>query len=377
MKTDDGKAPLLRDCLKIIEGKLLAMKIVSVIGARPQFIKYSIVARELRQNHKDILIHTGQHYDYKMNKVFFEELGIPAPDYNLGVGSGTHAYQTADMLKGIEDVLIKEKPDLVMVYGDTNSTIAGALAASKIHIKVAHVEAGLRSFDKSMPEEINRILTDHCSDYLFCPTQTATDNLKREGLDKGVYLTGDVMVDALTFNKEIAERTNILDKLGLTSKKYLLVTLHRASNTDIRQNLESIANALIDLAGEEETIVFPVHPRTEKLLKSYGFYDVLKKNVKLVDPLGYFEFLKLLNHSKKVLTDSGGIQKEAYILKVPCITLRENTEWVETINDGWNILAGTNKAKIIELTQEFVPPHVHSNIFGQGACKEIVRIIGS
>jgi UDP-GlcNAc3NAcA epimerase len=353
------------------------VKIVSVIGARPQFIKYAIVARELRQTYKDILIHTGQHYDYNMNKVFFDELGIPIPDYNLGVGSGTHAFQTADILKGIEDILVKEKPDMVMVYGDTNSTLAGALAAAKLHIKIAHVEAGLRSFDRAMPEEINRVLTDHCSDYLFCPTQTAIDNLQNEGLTKGVYLTGDVMVDALNSNKELAERSNILDKLGFTDKNYIVVTLHRASNTDIPENLESIAEALIELGNMGENIVFPIHPRTEKLLGDSEVYRRLKARVKIIEPLGYFDFLKLLNHSRKVLTDSGGIQKEAYILGVPCVTIRENTEWVETVEDGWNILAGTKKKNIVELARNFVPTHSHSNVFGQGACKKITAIIGN
>ncbi len=225
------------------------MKIVSVIGARPQFIKYAPLSKELRKSHQDVLIHTAQHYDYNMNRVFFDELGIPQPDYNLGVGSGTHGYQTGEMLKGIEGVLIKEKPDLVMVYGDTNSTIAGALSAAKLNIKVAHVEAGLRSFDRTMPKELNRVLTDHCSDYLFCPTQTAVDNLKREGITRGVYLTGDVMVDVLMQNREIAERSDILDRLELLSKPYLVVTLHRASNTENGQNLESIAKPLLSLVN--------------------------------------------------------------------------------------------------------------------------------
>lgn len=348
------------------------MKIVSIIGARPQFIKYAPLSKELRKLHRDVLIHTGQHYDYNMNKVFFDELGIPQPDYNLGVGSGTHGYQTGEMLKGIEEVLIKEKPDLVMVYGDTNSTIAGALSAAKLHIKVAHVEAGLRSFDRSMPEELNRVLTDHCSDYLFCPTQTAVNNLKREGITRGIYLTGDVMVDVLTQNREIAGKSRILDDLGLESKQYLLVTIHRASNTDNRHNLVNIVDALCEI---NETIIFPVHPRTEKLLKEYGLYDRLNEKVKLTQPLGYFELLKLLSQAKKVLTDSGGIQKEAYILKVPCITLRENTEWVETVEDGWNVLAGTDKKKIVELARDFKPAPAQSGIFGGGACAKIAGII--
>jgi len=353
------------------------MKMVSIIGTRPQFIKYAILAKDLRKFHQDILIHTGQHYDYNMNKIFFDQLNIPAPDYNLEIGSGTHSYQTGEMLKGIEDILTKEKPSIVVVYGDTNSTLAGALAAVKLHIPIAHVEAGLRSFDRLMPEEINRILTDHCSDYLFCPTQSAIENLKRESIIEGVYFTGDVMVDSLNYNKEIAERSDILNRLGLTSKNYLLLTLHRASNTEVNENLKNIAESLIKLSNLGETIVFPIHPRTTKLLKEIELYDEIQMKVRLVEPLGYFEFLKLLNHARKVLTDSGGIQKEAYILRVPCITLRQNTEWIETIQDGWNVLAGTNAEKIIELTQTFMPTQNYSSIFGQGACEKITRILNN
>ena len=351
------------------------MKIISVVGARPQFIKHSPLSKEIMKSHQVVLIHTGQHYDYNMNRVFFNELGIPKPDYDLGVGSGTHAYQTAEIMKGIEDILAKEKPNLVIVYGDTNSTLAGALAAAKLHIKVAHVEAGLRLFDKSVPEEVNRVVADYCSDYLFCPTQTAVDNLRQENLTKGVYLTGDVMFDALNFHKEIAEKSNILDVLGLTDKQYLLVTLHRASNTDIRQNLENITTALIKISSMGEIIIFPIHPRTTKTLKTYGLYEKLNSMVKLIEPQGYLEFLKLMNHAKKILTDSGGIQKEAYILKVPCITLMDSTTWVETVNDGWNILAGTTTKRITELALSFTPGHQYSNIFGKDACKKIAQII--
>jgi len=353
------------------------MKITSVIGARPQFIKCAALSREVRKSHHEVLIHTGQHYDINMNMVFFNELGIPEPDYNLGIGSGTHAHQTGEMLKGIENILLEEKPAMVMVYGDTNSTLAGALAATKLHIKVAHVEAGLRSFDRSMPEEINRILTDHCSDYLFCPTQTAVDNLKTEGITSGVYLTGDVMVDALNYNREIAMHSEILESLQLTGKQYLVITLHRASNTDNRQNLENITNALVELGEMGETIVFPVHPRTAKALKEYGLYGRLNDNIKLIEPLGYLDFLKLLSHAKKVLTDSGGIQKEAYILNIPCITLRDTTEWIETVEDGWNVLVGTDTAKIIELSRNFTPSSTHSGMFGEGACEKIAELLGN
>lgn len=349
------------------------MKVASIVGVRPQFVKASVVSRELRKNHEEILIHTGQHYDYEMNKIFFEELCIPEPDYYLGVGSGLHGYQTGEMLKKIEEILVNEKPDLVLTYGDTNSTMAGALAASKLGIKSAHVESGLRSFDRSMPEEINRILTDHCSDYLFCPTQNAVDNLKREGITQNVHLTGDVMVDSLLFNKSIAEtRSSILNDLKLKSKDYLVATIHRASNTDNKENLQNIVEAFQELDRE---IVFPVHPRTVKLLKSYGLYDKLNSSVIITEPLGFLDFVKLMNHARMILTDSGGVQKEAYILTVPCITLRENTEWIETVEDGWNILVGSNKDKIISTVEEFKPSlESHTNRYG---CGDSSRYIAS
>jgi len=351
------------------------MKIVSIVGARPQFIKHAALSKEVKKKHQDVLVHTGQHYDYSMNKIFFNELGIAEPDYNLGIGSGSHGYQTGKMLLEIENILLKEQPDLVIVYGDTNSTLAGALSAVKTHTKVAHVEAGLRSFDKSIPEEINRVLTDHCADYLFCPTKTAVDNLNQEGIVNGVYLTGDVMVDALNSYKEMAERSTILDELKLTNKQYILVTIHRASNTDVLENMENIVKALIELAESGETIVFPVHPRSLKMLKANDLLDSVKEKVKITEPLGYLEFLKLLNHAKKVITDSGGIQKEAYILKVPCITLMNITSWIETVSDGWNVLAGNNPQKIIELVRHFEPKRPTSNLFGLGACNKIVTII--
>jgi len=351
------------------------MKIISIIGARPHFIKYAVLSKEIQKKHQDMLIHTGQHYDYNMNKIFFDELGILEPAYNLGIGSGTYAYQTGEMLKSIENVLVKEKPELVIVYGDTNTTVAGALAAAQLHITVAHVEAGLRNYDKSVPEEINRVIADYCSDYLFCPTKTAVDNLKKESLIKGVYLTGDVMVDALYFYKEKAERSSVLDDLKLTNKKYIVVTVHRAGNTDNVQNLENIANALIKLAEYGETVVFPVHPRSLKILKAIDLLKRLKEKVIITEPLGYLEFLKLLSHAGKVITDSGGIQKEAYILKVPCITLVDFTPWVETVEDGWNILAGPDTEKVVELALHFEPQRPNSNLFGVGACKKIAKII--
>jgi UDP-N-acetylglucosamine 2-epimerase len=351
------------------------MKVASIVGVRPQFVKASVVSRELRKKHEEILIHTGQHYDYQMNRVFFEQLNIPEPNYHLDIGSGPHGYQTGEMLKKIEEVLVKETPDLVLTYGDTNSTLAGALAASKLHIKTAHVESGLRSLDRSMPEEINRILTDHCSDILFCPTANAVENLKKEGIVDNVYLTGDVMVDSLLYNREIAEiKSTILNDLGLKNKGYLVATIHRASNTDDEGNLKNIVNAFSEL---NENIVLPLHPRTEKFLKKYGLYDRLKSSVILTQPLGFLEFIKLMNHAKMILTDSGGVQKEAYVLKVPCITLRENTEWVETVEDGWNLLVGTNIQTIVNAVNEFSPSLcTHSNRFGIGSASlEINRIL--
>ena len=353
------------------------MKILSIVGARPQFIKHAALFPELSEGYDNVLVHTGQHYDSELSAVFFDELEIPEPNYNLGIGSGTHAYQTGQMLMAIGDVLLKEKPQLVLVYGDTNSTLAGALAAAKLHIKLGHVEAGLRDFDKSMPEEINRILTDHCSDLLFCPTQTSVSNLNREGITNGVYLTGDVMIDILLRDKEIAEKSNVLEALGLKSRQYLVVTIHRAGNTDNKANLESIVDALCRI---DQTIIFPVHPRTEGALKKHGLYHKLEgsSQVRLIEPLGYIEFLKLMNHARKILTDSGGVQKEAYVLKVPCITLLESTGWVETVDDGWNVLVGTDTEKIVSMAREFEPKGEQKEVLGKGnASKNIKNIIDS
>ena len=347
------------------------MKIVTIVGARPQFIKMAPVSRELRKCCEEIVIHTGQHYDYEMNEVFFKELNIPEPDYNLGVGSGTHGYQTGEMLKGIEKILICEKPDVVLVYGDTNSTLAGALAAVKLHIKVAHVEAGVRSYDRRMPEEINRVLTDHASDILFAPTENAVKNLEREGIKNGVFLVGDVMVDSLMQNIGIAEKkSKILERLGLKKKEYLVATVHRPENTDNKKNLENIIKAFVE-SGDK--IVFPAHLRTIKALKKFDLYNSLERasNVTLIKPVGYFDMLVLEKYAKKILTDSGGVQKEAYIFKVPCITMRNTTEWIETLQDGWNILVGSDKKKIIETIRYFEPTRdTHTNIFGDGSASK-------
>ncbi len=340
------------------------MKIASIVGARPQFIKCAPVSRELRKEHEEVLIHTGQHYDHGMSEVFFEELRIPKPDYNLDIGSGTHGRQTGAMLGAIEDVLEKEKPDVVLVYGDTNSTLAGALAAAKLHIPVAHVEAGLRSFDRRMPEEVNRVLTDHASDLLFCPTETAVGNLAAEGITKGVFLVGDVMLDAMNYNRAIAEeRSRILEDVGVEPGDYIAVTIHRPSNTDERENMVAILGALED-AGKP--VVFPVHPRTRKFLREYGLLAQMPENVRVVQPLGYLDMIRLMAHAEKILTDSGGVQKEAYMLGVPCITLRENTEWVETVEAGWNVLVGAGRDRIVDAIRYFSPGSRQKEIFGNG-----------
>lgn len=350
------------------------MKIASVVGARPNFVKLAPVSKELRREFEEIIIHTGQHYDYEMNKIFFDELAIPGPDYHLGVGSGAQGHQTGEMIKRVEKVLAKEEPDLVLVFGDTNSTLAGALAAVKMHIRIGHVEAGLRSYNKRMPEEINRVLTDYCSDLLFCPTKTAVGNLEKEGITKGVHLTGDVMVDALEDAIEIAERrSGILNELGLQSEEYYLATLHRAENTDDCDRLRSIAGAFCEVCD----LIFPCHPRTEKYLKRFGLWERLNDNVRVTKPVGYLDMLMLEKNAKKILTDSGGVQKEAYILKVPCITIRDETEWVETVEDGWNVLVGADKEKIVEMVNEFEPAGEQRYVFGSGdASERISELLG-
>lgn len=339
------------------------MKIATVVGARPQFIKAAPVSRVLRTRHQEILIHTGQHYDTNMSDIFFEELHIPRPDYNLGIGSGRHGAQTGAILEQVEEVLITETPDALLVYGDTNSTLAGALAASKLHIPVIHIEAGLRSFNRRMPEEINRVLTDHISGWLFCPTETAVKNLTAEGITEGVCKNGDVMYDAFLYNLELAKRkSNILRTLGLTPKSYILCTIHRAENTDDPARLTQILKAVSQISLP---VVLPLHPRTRKIAHQLGLNSLLAK-VKLIEPVGYLDMITLEAHALKLVTDSGGVQKEAYFAGVPCITMRDETEWVETVEVGWNRLTGADEEKILDAVQSFTSPKNHPDIFGDG-----------
>jgi UDP-GlcNAc3NAcA epimerase len=331
------------------------MQLVSIVGARPQIIKAAAVSRAIAGHNKkysdrtifEIILHTGQHYDRSMSQVFFEELDVPQPDYNLGVGGGSHGEQTGKMLQRIEAVLAKDRPDCCLVYGDTNSTLAGALAAAKLHIPVAHVEAGLRSFNRRMPEEINRVVTDHISELLFCPTQTSVDNLAKEGISAGVHRVGDVMYDCILFytKKTRPIEQKILEALHIQSKSYCLATVHRAENTDDGKRLSNIFEALNEIASKDRPVVLPLHPRTIKHTRQHSleFADW----VKVIKPVSYLEMVALENNAGLILTDSGGVQKEAYWLGVPCITLRDETEWVETVESGWNILTGADKHRII------------------------------
>jgi UDP-N-acetylglucosamine 2-epimerase len=346
------------------------MKIVSIVGARPEFIQAAPMSRALREHHTELLLHTGQHYDYQMSQTFFDELGIPAPDYNLEIGSGVQGKQTGEMLARMEEVLLKARPDLVIVRGDTNSTLAGALAAVKLHIPLAHVEAGERSFDRRMPEEINRIVTDSVSDYFFCVSQTATRQLAAEGIADGVHWVGDVMLDANLHNRPIARRNSeVMGRLGLQPGAYALVTVHRAANTDDPARLRNIVAAL---NRAPETVIFPVHPRTRKALEALGV--AFAAPVRLIEPLGYFDMMVLEENARLIATDSGGVQREAYFFGKPCLTLRDETEWTETVEAGWNVLTGNDPERIAELWRSFAPPAVQPPIFGDGtAAQKIAR----
>ncbi len=324
------------------------MKIVTILGARPQFIKAGSVSREIAKNEgiQEIIVHTGQHYDTNMSDIFFDEMQISKPDYHLDINGLGHGAMTGQMLEKIEEILIKEKPDWVIVYGDTNSTLAGALAASKLHIKIAHIEAGLRSFNMKMPEEINRILTDRVSSILFCPTETAIENLKNEGyenLECRIVKSGDVMQDGAIFYKSLSKKPNVD-----ISVNYILSTIHRAENTDDIERLGSIIEALNEL-NKNKQVILPLHPRTRKIIES----NSIKTEFTIIEPVGYLEMVWLIDNCNMVMTDSGGLQKEAFFFKKPCITLRDETEWVELIENRFNVLAGANKNKILDLYENF------------------------
>lgn len=348
------------------------MKIFSIVGARPQFIKLAPLSSKLKEYHEEIIVHTGQHYDYAMSGQIFKDLDIREPNIHLEVGSGTHAGQTAEMMKGLEDAMMKQRPDLVIVFGDTNSTLAGALTAAKLKIPIVHIEAGLRSFNKNMPEEINRILTDHVSKMLFAPTQTAVRNLNNEGLGAQTFLTGDIMVDTMKNSLSVAmQKSEIIRNLKLTDTWFNLLTLHRDYNVD---NPSILSNLLRHLGNLGEKIVFPVHPRTRKMLpEKSGIFE----NILLTEPLGYLDFIALENHSGRIITDSGGIQKEAYILKKPCITLRTETEWLETVEEKWNLLISPSDGEIVSKIAGFRVPQTQKPVFGENVTENMVKLLNT
>lgn len=359
------------------------MKIVTILGARPQFIKAGSVSREIAKQAslgvdiQEVIVHTGQHYDTNMSDVFFEEMRIPKPDYFLGIGGKTHGAMTGQMIEKIEEILVQEKPDWVMVYGDTNSTLAGALAASKLHIKIAHIEAGLRSFNMRMPEEINRILTDRVSRILFCPTQAAMDNLQAEAVDQWntgaqAVLAGDVMQDGAIFYKDLAQKPSDLD----INSDFILCTIHRAENTDDAQRLANVIDALNEIAKEKQ-VILPLHPRTKKILE---LSSLDTSNLTIIDPVGYLNMVWLISNCNLVMTDSGGLQKEAYFFKKPCVTLRDETEWIELIEAGANILVGADREKIIStyrsVQSRFTPKTFKPDLYGTGlASQQIVEYL--
>jgi UDP-N-acetylglucosamine 2-epimerase len=346
-------------------------KIVTIIGTRPQLVKVAPVSRVLRKQFHEVLVNTGQHYDYNMAGVFFEELQIPRPDYDLGVGSGSHGRQTGEMLIRLEELLLKEKPDAVLVYGDTNSTLAGALAASKLHMPLMHIEAGLRSFNKRMPEELNRIMTDHVSDLLFAPTDTAVQNLAAEGITRNVHQVGDVMYDAMIYNASVARNKYDLKRFGVTENAFFLATIHRAENTDDPVRLRAIFESLMALNAD---VVLPLHPRTRNRLKDSGI-DVSTANagrLKIVDPVSYLEMLLLETNARGIITDSGGVQKEAYFARKPCFTLRPQTEWVETVQAGWNCLVDVTTERLSDIIADKLKdtPKYVENLYGDGKAAE-------
>ena len=370
------------------------MKIVTVIGARPQIIKAAALSRAIRHHFskevQEVIVHTGQHYDNNMSQVFFDELGIPQPDYNLGVGSASHGVQTAKMIEGIEEILLKEKPDYLVLYGDTNSTLAGAIAASKIHVPIVHIEAGLRSFNKSMPEEINRICCDHCSTLLFSPTATGFKNLINEGFNPdnkkkytidnpGIYHCGDVMYDNSRYFADIADKkSQILDKEDLRGEDYVLCTIHRDNNTDQPERLNAIFKALQKISASKK-VVLPLHPRTSKLLNpnlEKALFDQITNNpnIKILPPASFLDMIVLERHAQMVVTDSGGVQKEAFFFQKPCLILRSETEWKEIVECGAAIITDADKTKIVESFNNFSenPPHNYPEIFGDGKASEFI-----
>ncbi|GAC1467027.1 MAG: UDP-N-acetylglucosamine 2-epimerase (non-hydrolyzing) [Chamaesiphon sp.] len=357
------------------------MKIVTIVGARPQFIKAASVSRLLKSTVvKEILVHTGQHYDENLSDIFFQELEISQPDYHLGIGSSTHGAQTGKMLESIEQVLLAEKPNWMLVYGDTNSTLAGALAAVKLHIPVAHVEAGLRSHNRRMPEEINRVLTDHISELLFTPTQAAVENLKSEGISQPkIHLVGDVMYDAaLSYGCQAQFHSRILEELELKPKGYILATIHRAENTDDSMRLRAIFEGLMQVA-DEVPVVLPLHPRTRKVLEEQKLLVEAACHLQIINPVGYLNMVMLEKNARAIVTDSGGVQKEAFFYRVPCITLREETEWVELVELGWNKLVPPLNARMVSRTlldnlKAETEKTVPDGLYGEGKAAE--RIVG-
>lgn len=358
----------------------MSIKIVTIVGARPQFIKAATCSRVIRNRYADkleeVLVHTGQHYDENMSKVFFEELDIPHPKYNLEISGGQHGAMTGRMLGAIEEVLVHEKPDWVLIYGDTNSTLAGALAAVKLHVPVAHVEAGLRSFNMRMPEEVNRILADRVSQLLFCPTRTAVDNLRTEGIVQGVHHPGDVMYDAsLYYRERAATRSDILESLDLEAGSYILATCHRAENTDDIGRLGEIVRGLIKIAGDRR-VVLPLHPRTRNILVDCGMLGPLSAAVTVIEPLPFLSMVRLEESAGVIVTDSGGVQKEAFFYSVPCVTMRDETEWVETVDSGWNGLVGADAGRLVNAVRSATRPDAAPEFYGDGhAADKIVRML--
>lgn len=347
------------------------MKVITIVGARPQFIKLSPLSKQISALLNEIIIHTGQHFDKEMSNQFFKDLDIPEPDYNLGIHGGCHGEQTGRMLIALEEIIKKENPSLIIIFGDTNSTLAGSLVASKLNINSIHIEAGLRSFNKSMPEEINRIVSDHISDYLFAPTLTAVNNLKNEGVIKKTYLTGDIMVDSLKNNIERANHlSKIGQKLNIRKNKYFLLTLHRPYTVDDPINLNLILSRISDL---DIDVIFPIHPRTQKIIIDNKMK--VSDKIKIIKPVGYLDFIFLEQNADKIITDSGGVQKEAYILMRPCITIRPETEWIETVEDGWNLLMMPNNENFCQEILGFNPSNKQRNIFGNNVTEKMINKI--